>query len=450
MVVIDKAERLAVDRAHLVHSQHHPSEHLDAQIWVKGVGARLTNSEGEEYIDGLSGMWNVAVGHGRRDLADAAARQLSQLGFATSYIGATNLPAIELAERLRTILYPSIQAFFFAASGSEATETSIRTARWFWKVQGRPEKSKIIAREYSYHGSTCAASSATGVPDFADPFGPRLPGFLHIASPSPYRFEGGNGASPGAAAANLLDEAIRREGPDTVAAFIAEPVQGGGGGVIVPPNDYFQRIREICDEHDVLFISDEVITGFGRTGRWFGLEHWGVEPDIVQFAKGITSGYVPLGGIGVSARIKNLMDSVSPSERWMHGLTNSGHPACCAVALANIDVIKREDLISRAAVLGQRLRDGLAPLQNHPNVGEVRGLGLMAGIELVADRATKARFAAEAQIGRRVRAELFKRGLYTRVLDHVIVLAPPFVTPENDIDRMIEIVQEALPAALQA
>lgn len=449
MAVIDKVERLAVDRANLVHSQHHPSEHLDAQIWVKGVGARLTNSEGEEFIDGLSGMWNVAVGHGRYELAEAAARQLSQLAFATSYIGATNLPAIELAERLKKILYPSIEAFFFVSSGSEATETSIRTARWFWRVQGRPEKSKIIAREYSYHGSTYAASSATGVPDFAEPFGPRLPGFLHIASPYPYRFSGGNGVSPGIAAANLLEEAILREGADTVAAFIAEPVQGGGG-VIVPQDDYFRRIREICDEHDVLFISDEVITGFGRTGRWFGLEHWGVEPDIVQFAKGVTSGYVPFGGIGISARIKNLMDSVPPGERWMHGLTNSGHPGCCAVALANLDVIEREDLITRAAVLGQRLNDGLTPLQNHPHVGEVRGLGLMAGIQLVADWATKSRFAAEVQIGKRVRSELFKRGLYTRILDHIIVLAPPFVTTENDIDRITEIVQDAIPAALHA
>lgn len=445
MTSIDCASRLRVDRAHLIHSQHHPSEHLDARIWVAGEGALLTDSEGNRYLDGLSGMWNVAVGHGRRELVEAAAAQLSTLAFATSYIGATNLPAIELAERLSALTAPDITAFFFTNSGSEATESSIRTARWFWKALNRPGKTKIIARELSYHGSTLGAASATGVPNFSEPFGPRLPDFLHIPSPYPYRFNsGGTGLSPGIAAANLLEEAILREDPETVAAFIAEPIQGGGGGVIVPPPDYFARIRAICDRYDVLFISDEVITGFGRTGRWFGLEHWGVTPDIIQFAKAITSGYVPLGGIGVSARIKAVMDEVPPERRWMHGLTNSGHPVACAVALANLRIIEGEDLVARAATLGARLNQRLSGLRDHPQVGEVRGLGLLAGIELVADRATKARFPVADQVGKRVRAELFQRGLYTRVLDDIICLAPPLISSETQIDDIADIVHQTL------
>jgi putrescine aminotransferase len=449
MTGIDKAARLASDRAHLLHPQHHPSDHRDPQVWVAGEGALITNSEGKTVYDGLSGMWNVYVGHGRRELVEAASRQLSTLAFASSYIGATNLPAIDLAERLSGLVYPAINAFFFTSGGAEATESSIRTARYFWKAQDRPGKTKIIARRLSYHGSTLAAASATGVPDFSEPFGPRLPDFLHIESPYPYRFTGGGGGiTPGVAAANLLEDAIRREGPDTVAAFIAEPVQGGGGGVIVPQDDYFPRIRAICDRYDVLLISDEVITGFGRTGRWFGLEHWGVEPDIVQFAKGITSGYLPLGGIGVSDRIKAVIDAAPPARRWMHGLTNSGHPVCCAVALANLKIIEEEGLVARAAQLGARLLNRLRPLEEHDHVGEVRGLGLLAGIELVADRETKERFPAEAEVGKRVRAELLERGLYTRVLGDVICLAPPFVTGEAQIDRIAEIVYEAVSTVL--
>ena len=246
----------------------------------------------------------------------------------------------------------------------------------------------------------------------------------------------------------MLEEAIQREGPDTVAAFIAEPVQGGGGGVIVPQDDYFARIRAICDRYDVLFISDEVITGFGRTGRWFGLEHWGADPDIVQFAKGVTSGYVPLGGIGVSDRIKAVIDGAPPERRWWHGLTNSGHPVCCAVALANLNVIEEEGLVERAAQLGTRLLGGLSALEGHARVGEVRGLGLLVGVELVADRESKARFPVEAGVGKRVRAELLRRGLYTRVLDEVICLAPPAVATEAQIDRIVQTVHDAIRVAL--
>jgi adenosylmethionine-8-amino-7-oxononanoate aminotransferase len=444
----NKAERVAVDRSLLIHPQHHPDEHIDPFIWVSGNGSSITNIEGETYIDGLSGMWNVHLGHGRKELVNAATRQLSQLAFSTAYAGATHLKAIELAEQLREIVYPSIRAFYFTGSGSEATDSSVRTARYYWRTLGRPEKFKIAALEFSYHGSTIGASSATGVSEFYEVFGPRQPGFFHVPAPYPYRFKTDRvDVSPGVAAADLLEQAILREGPETVAAFIVEPVQGGGGGILVPQDDYFRRIREICDRHDVLLISDDVITGFGRTGRWFGLEHWDVQPDIVQFAKGITSAYIPLGGIGVSERIKSALDSAPRNRRWWHGYTNSAHPVACAVALENIRILRDEHLVERAAEQGERLLGRLrSSLADHPHVGEVRGLGLLAGIELVADRSTKARIPGDLGLDRRLRAELLQRGLYTRVLTDVICLAPPLTTSEGDLDRVADAVIGAIGA----
>jgi adenosylmethionine-8-amino-7-oxononanoate aminotransferase len=444
----DKAERVSADRQLLIHPQHHPDEHVNPFIWVSGAGSSITNIEGNTYIDGLSGMWNVHLGHGRKELVDAAAGQLSQLAFSTSYAGATHLKAIQLAEQLQEIVYPSIRAFYFTCSGSEATDTSVRTARYYWRALGRPEKIKIAALELSYHGSTIGASSATGVSEFYEVFGPRQPGFFHVPAPYPYRFSTDRvDVTPGVAAADLLEEAILREGPESVAAFIVEPVQGGGGGILVPHKDYFRRIREICDRYDVLLIADDVITGFGRTGRWFGLEHWGVQPDIVQFAKGITSAYVPLGGMGVSQHIKSVLDSAPGNRRWWHGYTNSAHPVACAVALENIRILRDEHLVERAAEQGERWLSRLrSALGEHPHVGEVRGLGLLAGIELVADRATKARIPDNLGVGQRLRAELLQRGLYTRVLTDVICLAPPLTTTEKDLDRIADAVIGAIDA----
>ena len=449
MPLQDKSSLVLTDRSYLIHPQHHPSEHLNPQVWVSGKGVLLTNLEGETYIDGLSGMWNVYVGHGRQELVEAAARQMKTLAFATAYAGSTNTEAIELAATLKRLVYPNIEAFYFTLGGSDATDTSIRTARFYWRAKGRQEKFKIISSKLGYHGSTIGAAAATGVDEFSTVFGERLPGFVHIESPYPYRFSTARvDTSPGITAADLLEEAILREGADSVAAFIAEPVQGGGGGVIVPPEDYFPRIREICDRYDVLFISDEVITGFGRTGRWVALEHWGVQPDIVQFAKGITSGYFPLGGIGVSRDIKETMDSVSPGHRWMHGYTCSAHPVGCAVALANLRIIEEERLVERASLLGVRLLDRLKVLETNEHVGEVRGLGLLTGIELVANRTSRERFPANSGVGRMVRDELLANGLVTRVLDEVICLALPLVISEEQIDQVAEIVQESIPTAI--
>jgi adenosylmethionine-8-amino-7-oxononanoate aminotransferase len=417
-------------------------------VWVSGSGAVIVDDRGREYIDGLSGLWNVNVGHGRRELADAARDQMTRLAFHSSYAGGSNEPAITLAGRLSALVYPSINTFFFTSGGAEASESSFKTARFYWKALGRPDKVKVISRRRAYHGLTLAAMSATGLPAFWPMFEPRTPGFLHIDAPDPYRFTSPDAAvSTGVAAANQLEEMILREGADTVAAFIAEPVQGAGG-VIVPPLDYFARIREICDRHDVLLIADDVITGFGRTGRWFGLQHYGVEPDIMQFAKGITSGYVPLGGIGVSDKVRDVINGVPAGKRWMHAYTYSGHPTCCAVALANLDIIEREGLVERAVSSGERLLRGLRTLESMDHVGNVRGLGLMAAVEVVADKGTKRSYPADAGLTQKLMDALLDRGLYTRVVMDSICLAPPLVTTDAQIDRIVTIVGETIPTVL--
>ncbi|NJN18665.1 MAG: aspartate aminotransferase family protein [Oscillochloris sp.] len=444
--MLTDTEHVQADHAHLLHPLYHPSAHQSPKIWVKGRGAIVTDSTGNEYIDGLSALWNVNIGHGREELAEAAAAQMRELAYFSAYAGSTNLPAIKLAEKLSQLIYPSINTFFFTSGGAESSESSFKTARFYWKALGKPDKVKFISRMKGYHGVTMAAMSATGLPVYWPMFEPRVPGFIHIDSPYPYRFVNKTPeVSDGIAAANLLEEAILREGPDTVAAFIAEPVQGAGG-VIPPQNDYFKRIRAICDQYDVLLISDEVITGFGRTGRWFGLEHYGIEPDIAQFAKGITSGYVPLGGIGVNDKIRDVINTVAPEKRWMHAFTYSGHPTSCAVALVNIAIIEQEGLVANAAAMGDHMLDGLMELDELPIVGNVRGQGMMAAVELVADKATKEPFPASANIGVRVAKELTARGLFTRILGDTILLAPPLVCDAATIDRIVTIVGESIAA----
>jgi len=361
-------------------------------------------------------------------------------------VGATNVPAVQLAEKMAALAYPAINHFFFTAGGGESIETAIKTARFFWITQGKPEKTKIISRDFAYHGVTMAAMSATGLPIFWPMFGGKLPGFLHIKSPYPYRFVSEEpGVSPGVAAANLLEKAILQEGPETVAAFIAEPIQGSGG-LIVPPDDYFPRIREICNKYNVLFIADEIITGFGRTGRWFGLERYGVEPDILAFAKGITSGYIPMGGIGLSDRVYKVMSDAPPAQRWMHAFTYSAHPVGCAVGLAAIHAYEKENLVAAAAAKGKRLLDGVKQLLSLDIVGDVRGMGMLVGLELVEDKATKKAFDPAKKMGERLHKECCKRGLYSRIRGDIYCLAPPFVTTDAQLDQIVNIVGESVKA----
>ena len=446
---MDSIDLVASDQRHLVHPLHHPDDHRKPLVIVEGRGAMLRDADGREFIDGLSGLWNVAIGHGRGELADAASAQMRKLAFASAYAGGTNEPAVRLAARLVKLAYSNSAAVYFTTAGAESNESAFKFARYFWKLEGKPSKVKIISRVHGYHGVTMAAMSATGMAAYHKMFGPLEPSFLRVAAPYPYRWSGNQ--DPGIGAAEAVEQAILAEGADTVAAVIAEPVMGAGG-VIVPPDSYFPKLREICDRHDVLFIADEVITGFGRTGRWFALGRWNVEPDLVSFAKAVTSGYLPLGGVLVSKRVHDALQAAPADQKFMHAATYSGHPVCCAVAMANLDIIEGEGLVERAATMGKRLLDGLEGLRDLALVGDVRGLGLMAGIELVKDRATKA---PALGIGGTITKVALEHGLLLRVrggsadpaIGDTICLAPPLMTPADAIDRIPEIVRKAIRAA---
>ena len=429
---------LVRDSSHLIHPLHAAATHAAGKVWVYGQGAHLIDAAGNRFIDGLSGLWNNTAGNGRTELADAASNQMRTMGYASGYTGSSNLLAIELAERLAALTYSKINHFFFTSGGGESTDSNIKLARYYWKIKGKPEKTKVISRKFGYHGVTLAAMCATGIEAYWPMFEPRIPGFSHIPSPYPYRYEEPLGSeSQGIAAADELEKQILKEGPDTVAMFLAEPVQGAGG-VIVPQDDYFPRIRQICDQYDVLLVADEVITGFGRTGKMFGLEHWNVQPDLMQFAKAITSGYFPLGGIGVSDEIAAVMNhSESP---WMHAYTYSSHPVGCAVALAMLDIIEQEDFVAQAELKGKKLTVNLKEaLADHPNVGEIRGLGLMCGVEYVKDRETREPFSDEERVVAKIHKEAIKRGLFSRVSGDTYCIAPPVVTEDNTLDEIVEI-----------
>jgi adenosylmethionine-8-amino-7-oxononanoate aminotransferase len=440
---------LESDRRHLIHPLHHPKDSAQARIFVEGHGAMLRTADGSEYIDGLSALWNVNVGHGRKELADAAAAQMAKLAYASAYAGFSNEPAIRLAERIVDLCYDNMTAAYFTTGGAESNESAFKIARYYWKRMGKPNKVKIISRQYGYHGVTLAAMSATSLPGYHKMFGPLVPEFLQVAPPYPYRWPGNGDA--GIEAADAVEAAIEQQGEDTVAAVICEPVMGAGG-VIVPPPTYFPRLRQICDKHNVLLIADEVITGFGRTGRWFALGHWDVQPDLMSFAKGVTSGYLPLGGVVVSKHVHQVIEEAPLDERFMHAATYSGHPVCCAVGLRNIDIIEQEGLPDRAAVMGKKLLAGLETLRSLPSVGDVRGLGMMAAVELVEDQATRKPAIGP---GGRVVSEAMQRGLIIRVRGgggtpvsgDSLCIAPPLMTPEATIDRLVNILGDAISTA---
>ena len=458
-MALTASELVKADQEHLIHPLHHPVDNAEPMIYVRGRGVTVTDIGGRDYLDGLSGLWNVNVGHGRAELADAAAAQIKEIAYFSGYVGSSNVPAITLANRLIELAYDNMQGVFFTSGGAESNESAFKTARFYWKALGKPNKVKVIARQQAYHGVTLQAMSATGMPAYWKMFEPRVPGFVHIPTCYPYRFQGAKpGETVGQAAARELDEAILREGPDTVAAFIAEPIHGGGG-VLYPTDDYFPLVREVCTRHDVLFIADEVITGFCRTGKWFAMSHWNVKPDMMSFAKGVTSGYLPLGGIMVSRAIKDAMDNVKPEDRWNHAYTYSAHPTCCAVAVANLDIMQRERLWENAAKMGARLHDNLkAAFGDHPHAGDIRGgKGLLAAVELVEDRATKKNFEADRKVAARIQAEMVKRGVVTRTRPSPgahpapgdsIYFAPPLIATAAEIDRLTGVARDAVKAVL--
>src|SRR5690349_7713612 len=443
MTEMDTAGWIEKDKKQL-HPVYHPNSHANPLVIERGEGVWLYTTDGRKILDGMAGLWNVAAGYGREELAKAAYDQMKDLAFTSNFSGMTNLPSIQLADKLAGFAYEGLNTTFFASGGSEANDSAFKTARYYWKRKGKPGKYKVVARKASYHGVTLATTFATGLEKYHTMFGPAVDGFVHIPAPNPYRYEGElkAGETIGQAAARALEEAILREGKDTVAAFIAEPVMGVGG-VIVPPDDYFPLVRKICDKYEVLFIADEVITGFGRTGEWFALKRWNVKPDILSFAKAITSGYAQLGGIQISDEIRATMENTADTEAYMHGYTYSGHAMACAVGLKNIEIMEREDYPRRARELGKRRFDGFNTLKEFPFVGEVRGLGLIFGVEIVSNKETRAADAATA-------AKIFKaaqqRGLRTRPLGNVLAFAPPIAINEEEVDEIVKRLGAAMDA----
>jgi putrescine aminotransferase len=430
------------DHAHLLHSQHYAPDHEHPLIFDHGEGVWLTDVRGRRYIDGLSSLWNVAVGHGRGELADAAAAQMRKVAFANGYNGFSNEPAIRLASKVIDLCYPNMEALFFTNSGGESNEGAFKMARFYWNLQGRHDKIKLISRPRAYHGSTLATASMTGLPPFWKYFGPLVPNISHTeAPPNP---ESTDQPNTDGETAEWLEHAILREGPDTVAAFIAEPVKGAGG-VFTPSDDYFPHVREICDKYDVLLLADEVITGFGRTGKWFALENWGVQPDIVSIAKAITSAYIPMGAFIVSAPIAEAMRNLPADAKFMHGYTNSAHPAAAAVGLRNLQIMEDENLVENAANMGQLLGDKLhEAFDGHPHVTNIRRLGLMAGLSLVQDAEAGAPFDTPGT-GAKVMAHMRDEGgVIPRIINDELLMAPPLVVNAEEVGIMVDATREAV------
>lgn len=444
-------DRLAgLDIRHVIHplTNLHAHQVQGPLIWDRGEGIYLYDADGNRYIDGAAGMWNVNVGHGRAELAEVAAAQMSRLEYASSFGGASNRPSIELAESIARVAPGDLNTILFTAGGSESNDSAFKLARLYWKQRGLPRKRTIIARYMGYHGLTLATTQATGIPRYWEMVEPGVEGFTHVGAPDAYRH--GQGLSESEFVDTLaaeLEETIARHGAATIAAFIAEPVMGTGG-VIVPPEGYFGRVRELCDRHDILLIVDEVITGFGRLGSWFGIEQWGVEPDIMTVAKGISSGYIPLGGVVLSDRVREPLYS-DPDLTLMHGFTYTGHPVACAVGVRNVEIIAREGLVEQSARVGSYFLDRLREVgDRHESVGEVRGRGMMAGVEFVLDCATRAEAAPANRIAPKVSKEALRRGLICRPMpgSDVLAFSPPLIADEGDVDRICAILDEAIAA----
>ncbi|MDP2327367.1 MAG: aspartate aminotransferase family protein [Dehalococcoidia bacterium] len=431
------------DQAHLLHPQYFAPDHQQPVIFDRGEGVWLTDIRGRRYIDALASLWNVAVGHGRGELADAAAEQMRKVAFTNNYVGFSNVPAIRLASKVIDLAYDNMQGVFFTNSGSESNEGALKAARFYWNLQGRPSKVKLISRERSYHGGTLATSAMTGLPAFWKGFGPLVPEITHTRKPE--NLECDCTPNTDGECACWIEQAILREGPDTVAAIIVEPVKGAGG-VWTPAPEYFPKVREICDRYEVLMIADEVITGFGRTGRWFALEHWGVQPDILSIAKAITSGYIPMGAFIVTGEIFEALKRAPTDARFMHAYTNSGHPTAAAVGLRNLQIMEDEHLVENAAAMGEVLGDGLrGALEGHPHVTNLRHLGLMAGLSLVKDTATGEAFDPAATTALRVQRHMREEGgVITRVVGDHVVFAPPLVVNASEVGQIVDATRAAL------
>jgi len=428
----------ALDAAHYLHpfTDTRALAERGTRVITRADGVYLYDSEGNRILDGMSGLWCVALGYGRRELAEAAYRQMQELPYYNSFFQCANPPAIELAARLAELSPPQFKHVFFTGSGSESNDTFVRLARRYWALRGEPERTVIISRWNGYHGSTMAGASLGGMKAMHAQGGLPIPDIVHMGQP--YWFECGGDLQPaefGLCAARELEAKILEIGPQRIAAFIGEPVQGAGG-VIIPPETYWPEVQRIIDKYGILFASDEVICGFGRTGRWFGCEHYGTRPDFMTLAKAITSGYQPLGALMVSDRVAEVF--IETGGEFAHGYTYSGHPVAAAVALANLDILQRERVI-------ERVREDLAPywatrwreLAAHPLVGEARSLGLFGALELVPAKPSRRFFKERGTVGTRGRDLAIRNGLVMRAVWDTLIVAPPLVITRSEIDELI-------------
>jgi putrescine---pyruvate transaminase len=447
----------AADTAHYLHpfTDFKSLSAKGSRIMVRADNIYLWDSEGNKIFDAMSGLWCVNVGYGRTELIDAATRQLKELPFYNSFFQTATKPAIELAELLAQVSPPQFQHVFFSGSGSEGNDTIVRMVRRYWDVLGQPQRKVIISRKNAYHGSTMAGASLGGMSGMHEQGGLPIPDIVHIEQPFWFQL-GRNPDSPaktaeaerasrdafGLKAASWLEEKILAMGADRIAAFIGEPVQGAGG-VIVPPDTYWPEIQRICDKYGILLVSDEVICGFGRTGHWFGCERMGFRPDLMTFAKGVTSGYIPLGGVMVGDRIADVL--IEKGGDFNHGYTYSGHPVACAVAIANIRLIQSEHLVEKVRdETGPLLAKHFAALADHPLVGETQTCGLMGAVQLVKDKATGQLFDEALEVGMVCRGHCFGTNLIMRAVGDRMIIAPPLVTTRAQIDELAQRIRQCL------
>ncbi|MCL4465275.1 MAG: aspartate aminotransferase family protein [Chloroflexi bacterium] len=412
-------------------------------VFLRGEGCWLYDSEGRDYVDATAGLWNCQLGHGRKDVARAVAEQMERLAYLTTFGGLASDTIIAWAEKLASHLPGDLTRVFPNVIGSEANETAFKIARTYHSLRGRQGKFKTVSHSRSYHGVSMGTVGATGLPDYWRRYLP-LPGNnLHVPAPHCYRCPYGRSyPACDLLCADVLEQLIVAEDPDTISAFIAEPVMGGGG-IVIAPGEYFPRVRQICDKYDVLYVDDEVITGFGRTGKWFALEHWGVVPDIVTMGKGMTAGYLPMFATAISQRIYRVL--ADANETLYQGFTYTGQPAIAAAALKVMQILDEERVVERAASTATLFARHLHSLLEYPWVGEVRNLGLLGGVEFVADRQTRAYFPAERRFGPTLLAALRRHGVITRVTKHeIMALCPPLTIGEADLAELFRRIRSAI------
>lgn len=410
---------------------------------TRADGVYIWDLEGNRIVDGMAGLWCVNVGYGRREIADAVHRQLLQLPFYNTFFQTTHPAAAELSRLLAEVTPDGLNHVFFTNSGSESNDTVLRMVRRFWELEGKPERDVIVGRHNGYHGSTMAGASLGGMAAMHAQGGLPIPGIVHIGQPYWYR-EGGDMEREafGLKMARGLEDKILELGADKVGAFIAEAIQGAGG-VVIPPDSYWPEIQRICKKYDVLLVVDEVITGFGRTGNWFACDTFGLEPDLMSIAKGLTSGYVPMGAVMVGDRVADRL--IADGGEFFHGFTYSGHPAACAAAIESLRILREEKIIERVRTeTGPYMRERWATLADHPLVGETRMVGLIGALELVRDKAKRTPFDDVGTVGTKCRDACFANNLVMRAVGDTMVVSPPLVISRDEIDELVVLARKSL------